>query len=233
MDFKTDIIYNEDCLVGMPVHLPDNCIDTIITDPPYGLSFMGRNWDRGVPPVEIWRECLRVLKPGSFAFVMSSPRQDVLAKMILNLHDAGFVVSNSSIYWTYATGWPKAPNISKKIDERAGVEREVVGRSHHKQYNYSRDTAVFSKRCDGGSTGGTGDAGDITAPSTEEAKAMEGSYGGYNPKPAVEVIIVAMVPLSEKTYVDQALSRLREEERILEEIKLDIEKKYGVDVEWE
>lgn len=56
--------------------VPDNQVDQLVTDPPYGYSFMGKNWDKAVPRVAIWKECLRVLKPGAFAFVMSSPRAD-------------------------------------------------------------------------------------------------------------------------------------------------------------
>ncbi len=88
--------------------LPDESMDCMVTDPPYGISMMGRDWDRAVPSVEIWKECLRVLKPGAFAFVMCIPRQDCLSRMIINLEDAGFMVNFSPIYWTYATGFPKA-----------------------------------------------------------------------------------------------------------------------------
>lgn len=77
-----------DCLKQLK-RLKDDSVDLIVTDPPYGISFMGRDWDKAVPPVEVWRECLRVLKPGAFAFIMSSPRQDCLARMILNLEEAG------------------------------------------------------------------------------------------------------------------------------------------------
>ena len=54
-------------------------VDSMVTDPPYGISFMNKNWDKAVPDVAIWRECLRVLKSGAFAFVMCSPRSDVQA----------------------------------------------------------------------------------------------------------------------------------------------------------
>lgn len=81
---------------------PDESVDLVVTDPPYGYSFMGKNWDRAVPSVEVWKECLRVLKSGAFAFVMSSPRQDVLSQMIVRLGIAGFDMGFSSIYWTYA-----------------------------------------------------------------------------------------------------------------------------------
>lgn len=108
----------------------DNSIDLLVTDPPYGLEFMGKDWDRVVVPTETWKECYRVLKQGKLAFVMCSPRQDVLARMIVNLQDAGFRTNYSSIYWSYASGFPKAKN--------------------------NRD----------------------------------GSYSGFQPKPAVEVILV-------------------------------------------
>ena len=132
---------------------PNNSIDLVVTDPPYGYSFMGKEWDKAVPTVEVWQECLRVLKAGAFAFVMSSPRQDVLSQMIVRLRQAGFNTEFTSIYWTYASGFPKAMNVGKK---------------------------------------------------TKNEK-LDGSYGGFQPKPAVEVILVCMKPLSEKTFVDQAL----------------------------
>lgn len=67
------ILYGIDCEVGMK-ELPENSIDLICTDPPYGLEFMGKDWDKAVPKVAIWKECLRVLKLGAFAFIMSAPR---------------------------------------------------------------------------------------------------------------------------------------------------------------
>jgi len=82
--------------------LESESIDIVVTDPPYGYSFMNKDWDKAVIGVETWRECLRVLKPGSFAAIMSSPRQDVLARMIVNLQTAGFRTDFTSIYWTYA-----------------------------------------------------------------------------------------------------------------------------------
>ena len=133
--------------------LDDNSVDNIVTDPPYGYSFMGKDWDKAVPSVELWKECLRVLQPGGFAFIMSAPRSDVQSEMVKRLEQAGFRVDFTPIYWTYATGFPKAMNVGKK---------------------------------------------------TEEEK-LDGSYSGYQPKPAVEVIIVVMKSLSEKTYVGQAM----------------------------
>lgn len=143
-------IIEGDCLQVMKT-LEDNSIDSIVTDPPYGYSFMGKDWDRAVPSVEVWRECLRVLKPGAFCLVMSAPRSDVQCAMISRLQEAGFRLDFTPIYWTYATGFPKASNMGKQ------------------------DTQ------------------------------LEGAYAGYQPKPALEIVIVAMRPCSEKTYIGQAM----------------------------
>ena len=91
----------------------DNSIDLLCTDPPYGYSFMGRDWDKTLPPKEIFEECFRVLKPGSMAFVMSAPRSDVQYRMAEMLEKVGFRIDYTPIYWTYASGFPKAMNIGK------------------------------------------------------------------------------------------------------------------------
>lgn len=177
---------------------PDNSIDLVVTDPPYGYSFMGKDWDKAVPSVDVWKECLRVLKPGAFAFVMSAPRQDVLSQMIVRLSEAGFDTSFTSIYWTYASGFPKAANVGKLVDKRLGAEREVTGKAKghvDSGGNYDDDNYEWKPEYDR-----------KDKPATPQAKALEGSYAGFQPKPAVEVIIVCMKPLSEKTYVEQALT---------------------------
>ena len=189
-----DTIIHGDCLDAMQ-GLPDDSVDLLLTDPPYGIGFMGKEWDRALPAVDIWREGLRILKPGAFAFVMSAPRQDVLSRMTLQLEDAGFVVNFTSIYWTYAMGLPKAANLSKVADKRQGVARPVVDVVHKKPPG----TNVY------GDYGNNYDYG-ITASVTPEAHTVAGAYAGYQPKPAVEVVLVVMKPLSEKTYLDQALA---------------------------
>jgi len=201
--------------------IPDNSIDCIVTDPPYGYNFMGKDWDKAVPSVEWWKECLRVLKAGAFMFVMSAPRQDVLSQMIVRLGQAGFETGFTSIYWAYASGFPKAMNVSLAVDKQECRKqlREKLGREPSKEefkeawkqfrkvlgespYNY--------KRPNEGKTGNTtyaqgGYKAYITEPVSDKAKVLDGSYGGFQPKPAVEIIIVCMKPLSEKTYVEQAL----------------------------
>ena len=198
---ETSKLINGDCLEELK-KLDEDSVDLLCTDPPYGYGFMGKKWDKfqvkestksqsvgwmspgmkkeawnNFAPegntaayqsngmrdffLPIWKEALRVLKPGAFSFVMSAPRSDVQTVMVQTLQEAGFDVSFTPIYWTYATGFPKAMNISKAVAKR----------------------------------------GDI-----DEAKKLDGSYAGYQPKPAVEVVIVAMKPLGKKKgYVDQAL----------------------------
>ena len=220
---------NGDCLEELK-KLDDNSIDLLCTDPPYGYGFMGKHWDTfqekqstksqtvgwmspgmkkstyGMKEffVPIWEESLRVVKPGGFAFVMSAPRSDVQMVMVQTLQEAGFDVSFTPIYWTYATGFPKAMNIGKAVDKRMGAERKVVGKKKNKLNFNARDgsdKSFYDSVWDGGSNVDL----DITEPKSEEAKKLDGSYAGYQPKPAVEVVIVAMKPLEQKGYLDQAL----------------------------
>lgn len=181
-------IYKGDSLKVLQ-KLKDSSVDVLVTDPPYGYSFMGKSWDKTLPDIGIFKECFRVLKSGAFAFVMSAPRSDVCARMMILLEDAGFNIGFTPIYWTYASGFPKAMNIGKMVDKRNGTEREVTGQ----QTRAGRSGGILGKE-----TVITRDLSTGTSP-------LEGSYGGFQPKPAVEVVIVAMKPLSEKTFVDQAL----------------------------
>jgi len=170
-------LINGDCLEELK-KLDEDSVDLLCTDPPYGYGFMGKHWDKfeekqstksqsvgwmspGMKKttygmreffVPIWKEALRVLKPGALSFIMSAPRSDVQTIMVQTLVEAGFDVSFTPIYWAYATGFPKAMNVGKKT----------------------------------------------------EKENLEGSYAGYQPKPAVEVVIVAMKPLEKKGYTEQA-----------------------------
>jgi len=183
--------------------LDDNSVDLLCTDPPYGYGFMGKSWDKMLPPKEIFAESLRVLKPGAFAFVMSAPRSDVQYRMIKMLEDVGFEIGYTPIYWTYATGFPKASNIGKMVDKRKGLKGKVVGKKsagYQKSISKSRVEQGYRKNL----TNATNDI-EIREPASDEAKQLNGSYGGYQPKPAIEVVIVAMKPMNQKGYLDQAL----------------------------
>jgi site-specific DNA-methyltransferase (adenine-specific) len=191
--------------------LKDNSVDLLATDPPYGIEFMGKSWDKVLPPTEIWTECFRVLKPGSFIAVMSSPRSDVLYRMIKDLEDAGFDMSFSPIMWTYHTGFPKASDTSKMIDKRLGAEREVVGiKRHARDGDVSKQSWINKDYTDSVSVKNQGEdmlkAYTETAPSTDLAKKYEGSKLGFQPKPAVEHIIIGMKPHGQKSYIDNVLN---------------------------
>jgi len=187
--------------------LEDDSVDMICTDPPYGYSFMGKNWDKAVPSVKLWKECVRVLKPGGFCFVMSAPRADVQGEMIKRLGESGFRTDFTPIYWTYASGFPKAANIGKMVDKKFGAERKVLGARVSADGRCRTNEPSGGKSRDGIHEGGIQERTEmVTEPATDEAKELDGSFGGYQPKPAVEVILVCMKPITEKTYVDQALN---------------------------
>lgn len=105
-----------DCLEQLK-DLPDNSVDSIVTDPPYGLSFMGAKWDYDVPSVDIWKECLRVLKPGGHLLSFGGSR--TYHRMVVNAEDAGFEVRDQ-LLWVYGSGFPKSHNIGKKVEEYKG-----------------------------------------------------------------------------------------------------------------
>lgn len=106
-------LYHGGCLEVMK-SFEDNTFDTMITDPPYGLSFMGKKWDYDVPSVEIWKQCLRVLKPGATALIFAGSRTQ--HRMAVNVEDAGFILKDV-IMWIYGSGFPKSTDISKQIDK--------------------------------------------------------------------------------------------------------------------
>ena len=195
------MLINGDSLVEL-AKLPDNSVDLIVTDPPYGYTFMGKEWDKALPDKRIWKECLRVLKAGAFAYVMSAPRQDVLARMMIDLEDVGFKMDFTSMYWAYATGFPKAMNMSKAVDKKLGVKGEVIGQGKAGSgFNKVKGFGVNTTK--GGESTKVWDEHEIKS---DKAKKLDGSYAGFQPKPAVEVIIVCMKPLGEKGYTDQALA---------------------------
>lgn len=112
-------LFEGDCLSVLK-GLPDDSVDSIVTDPPYGLSFMGNKWDYDVPSVEIWRECLRVLKHGGHLLAFAGSR--TYHRMAVNIEDAGFEIRDQ-IMWVYGSGFPKSHNIGKAVDKKLGNER--------------------------------------------------------------------------------------------------------------
>ena len=189
--------------------LKDNSVDLLATDPPYGIEFMGKSWDKVLPPTEIWTECFRVLKPGSFIAVMSSPRSDVLYRMIKDLEDAGFDMSFSPIMWTYHSGFPKASDTSKMIDKRLGAE---INQWPSIEMENNTEVGSMSKNLRCGVCNKPFSSGNPCVcdrrhkASTDLAKKYEGSKLGFQPKPAVEHIIIGMKPHGQKSYIDNVLN---------------------------
>lgn len=178
--------------------LDDDSVDSIVTDPPYGISFMSKSWDYEVPSVEIWKECFRVLKPGGHLLAFAGTRTQ--HRMAVNIEDAGFEIKDM-IAWVYS-GFPKSMNVSKAIDKAAGAERKVVGKGEHPTLkNKQKIDRQSQNQYHASST--IKDEWDITEPATEDAKKWDG--WGTALKPALEPITVARKPLSEKTIVKNVL----------------------------
>jgi hypothetical protein len=102
-----------DCLDVLRT-LASDSVDSIVTDPPYGLSFMGKRWDYDVPAVEVWAECLRVLKPGGHLLAFAGTRTQ--HRMAVRIEDAGFEIRDM-IAWVYGSGFPKSLDVVKAIGE--------------------------------------------------------------------------------------------------------------------
>ena len=191
-----------DCLEGLRA-LPDNSVDSIVTDPPYGLKFMGKAWDYDVPPEEVWRECLRVLKPGGHLLCFAGTRTQ--HRMAVRIEDAGFEIRDM-IAWVYGSGFPKSLDVSKAIDKAAGAEREVVGSK-----TVSRDFTAGEGEDIAFRSGRPGQTEvPVTAAATPEAQRWEG--WGTALKPALEPITVARKPLtsSHVNVLQMVESQLRE-----------------------
>ena len=199
---------------------PDNSIDSIVTDPPYGLSshstkevedclkswldgkpyvvknktgFMGKTWDSWVPGPEIWKECFRVLKPGGYMLVFSGSRTIDLMNMSLRL--SGFDIRDT-LMWVYGSGFPKSLNIGKKVDEIQGNDREVIGIK--KQIGAKFKTVQEQM-----------DNGGFNDPSRNSFQIDKGTseWEGWGTalKPSHEPICMARKPLSEKTIAENVL----------------------------
>ena len=170
-----------DCLNQMRI-LDKASIDSIVTDPPYGLSFMGKGWDHGVPGVEFWAEALRVAKPGAHLIAFGGTR--TYHRLACAIEDAGWEIRDC-VMWVYGSGFPKSHDVSKAIDKAAGAERErirgvrsaVVGATYAGD-EWSREfkDSVLSAN-----------------PITDAARQWSG--WGTALKPAWEPIIVARKPL--------------------------------------
>lgn len=167
--------------------LPDNSIDSIVTDPPYGLSFMNKKWDHQVPSVDFWKEVYRVLKPGGHVLSFGGTR--TYHRMTVNIEDAGFEIRDQ-IMWLYGSGFPKSMNIGKTVDKLRGNEREVI-----------------ATRMGDDITGGNMHADRTCTPKLIDVTKGTSEWEGWGTalKPANEPICVARKPISEKTITANVL----------------------------
>lgn len=206
-------LLHNDCLAAMR-DLPDDSVHAIVTDPPYGLTsarpngrseategavmrgFMGLSWDGAVPGVEVWREALRVLKPGGHLIAFGGTR--TYHRLVVNIEDAGFEIRDM-LAWLYASGYPKAMNVARAIDESLGVEGALG------DIKSDRHAAMII-----GGRVGLGKHGGWDRPHMTDADAIESAARRYLPgspeaqafdgwstalKPAIEPIAFARKPL--------------------------------------
>jgi len=181
-----------DCLDKLK-KLDDNSIDSIVTDPPYGLSFMGKKWDYDVPSQEIWEECIRVIKPGGYLLAFAGSR--TYHRMAVRIEDAGFEIRDQ-IMWVYGSGFPKSMNIGMGVDKKLGNERELVERPKSEQRPNADNNRDKNK-----------DIGGFAMSDNKYKSVGNSEWEGWGTalKPAHEPIVMARKPLSEKTVVDNVL----------------------------
>lgn len=190
-------LINGDCLIQMR-GFEDNSFDTIVTDPPYGISFMGADWDNGVPGSHFWEEMLRIAKPGATLLAMSSTR--TYHRLASAIEDAGWYV-HDMISWVHSQGFPKAYDIAKGINARMSIgtaqpqalRKARMGEDYEPtgQKDYRKGRMFES----------------LPSDNTEEELCPEAQpWNGYKTclKPAFEPICVAQKP-REGTYVENAL----------------------------
>lgn len=174
-------LHQGDCLEILPT-LEANSVDAVVTDPPYGLGFMGKDWDHGVPGEHFWREALRVAKPGAHLLAFGGTR--TFHRLAVAIENAGWEIRDT-VMWVYGSGFPKSLDVSKAIDKAAGAEREVTG------VTYRPEGRAFAE-------GGSGFAKGETILRDKAATAAAAAWQGWGTalKPAWEPIIVARKPLA-------------------------------------
>jgi site-specific DNA-methyltransferase (adenine-specific) len=193
-------VLHGDCLEVLKT-LPDNSVDAVVTDPPAGIAFMGKSWDKDKGGRNQWiawmsevaAECLRVIKPGGHALVWAIPRTSHWTGTAWE--DAGWDCRDK-IFHCFGSGFPKSLDVSKAIDRAAGAEREVVGKRW--EQNRKPNTKEHGRYGEYGP-----DDGLLTAPATPSAKQWEG--WGTALKPAVEEWWLFRKPLAEKTVAANVL----------------------------
>lgn len=181
-------LHKGDCLEVMKT-MPDNSIDFVVCDPPYGLNFMGKKWDDTVPNIDIWKEALRICKPGSMLAAFGGSRTH--HHLMIALEQAGWEIRDV-MFWLYASGFPKSLDVSKAIDKELGYQRKVIGIKKRDAGSKSNHAFENSRELEF----------NVTQPSSDKAKQFDGYKSCL--KPAYEPIILCMKPL-DGTYAQNAL----------------------------
>jgi len=177
--------------------LPKNSVDSIVTDPPYGLSFMNKKWDYDVPTVELWREVYRVLKHGGYLLSFGGTR--TYHRMVVNIEDAGFEIRDQ-IMWLYGSGFPKSHNIGKAVDALT-----LTGKSNPKALREVRMGENYKPTGQVDYHKGRMFSSEIPNDNTEQNINNKWEGWGTALKPANEPICLARKPLSEKSVAENVL----------------------------
>ena len=163
MDNYHNKVIHGDCIEIMKT-MPENCVDSVITDPPYGLRFMGKKWDNFSNYHEwcvAWaKETLRVAKPGAILLCFGGTR--TYHRLTCAIEDAGWEIRDC-LMWLYGSGFPKSFNISKAIDKRLGVTRNIVG-------TMKTNTKMQGNNFAGEKPDKKGGVIELTEPASDEAK---------------------------------------------------------------
>jgi site-specific DNA-methyltransferase (adenine-specific) len=178
--------------------IQDNTIDSIITDPPYGIEFLGKDWDTNTGAVETWQECLRVLKPGGYLLAFSAAR--TYHNLATNIESVGFEIRDQ-LMWLYSSGFPKAQDIGKSIQRRQGVEKTTINEwaSKNTMNNVLSEAQGKERLVDK-----PGDKGiETPVPTSPEAKQWAGWKTAL--KPSHEPIVMARKPFKGST-IDNVLT---------------------------
>jgi DNA modification methylase len=170
-----------DCLDVLR-QMPEASVDAVVTDPPYGLSFMGKRWDYDVPAVEVWAECLRVLKPGGHLLAFAGTRTQ--HRMAVRIEDAGFEIRDL-IAWVYGSGFPKSLDVSKAMDRAAGLLPAEAKGFTVAGYGHAPDKLLHTAPSRG-----------YVRPSPATDAARQWAGWGTALKPALEPITVARRPMA-------------------------------------
>jgi len=168
-------------------NIENNSIDSIITDPPYGISYQNNYWDKDLPSKEIWENSFKKIKPGGFGLIFSSVR--LMHRLMVDLEDSGFLIRDV-LFWSYLNGMPKSRNVGLLIDSELNIESEKIGEYKYVQ-GYKKNGADNYKV----------EKKHKLSPSSDLGKKYDGA--GLGLKPAYEPIILIQKPLEKGLNVAQ------------------------------